>query len=109
MGSAVRLIDVAVDPVYISPKTGNWLGVASRRGVTLPITLTAVVDPRGLDPGTYTGAIQFSSADARNSTFLVNVTLTVTKYMPPAAPARPNITSFASAATGIEGCPAPAS
>ena len=103
IGSAVRLVDVAVDPIYVSPKTGNWLGVASRRGVTLPITLTVVVDPRGLDPGTYTGAIQIASPDARNSPFLVNVTLTVTGYKPPTSTRAPFITSFASAASGSDG------
>jgi uncharacterized protein (TIGR03437 family) len=102
VGSSVRNYNIDAAPVYTNPKTGNWLGVASRRGLTLPITLTAVVDPRGLDPGTYVGAIQLTG-EATNSPFNVTVTLVVTPYRPPTSPRIPEITSFANAASFLDG------
>jgi uncharacterized protein (TIGR03437 family) len=102
LGSSVRNFNIEVNPAYTSPKTGNWLGVASHRGMTLPITLTAVVDPRGLDPGTYLGAIQIIG-DATNSPFPITVTLVVTPYQPPANRRIPQIASFANAASFLDG------
>lgn len=99
-GSSVRNFPIDVNATYTNPATGNWLAVASRRGMVTPIKLTAVVDPSGLNPGTYTGAIQILG-NAANSPFLIPVTLVVAVFTPPAR--GPEITSFANAAKLLEG------
>lgn len=63
---------------------GNWLSVTPANGTT-PATLTANVNPAGLSPGAYNGAITITSAQASNSPVTVPVTFTVT--------AAPNLTA----------------
>ncbi len=104
VGSSIRNYPIGVTVAYTNPATGNWLQVASLVGMVTPINLKAVVDSRGLDPGTYLAAIQITG-DASNSPFSIPVTLVVAPFV---APLRtPKITSFANAATLQDGAIAP--
>lgn len=55
---------------------GNWLSVAPSGGNT-PQTLSVSVDPSGLGPGSYSGSVTVTSAEASNSPQTVTVTLNV--------------------------------
>jgi uncharacterized protein (TIGR03437 family) len=99
VGSSMNNFNFDVAEVYNSPSTGNWLGVASKRGMSTPIQLLAMVDPRGLVAGTYTGAIQLIAATS-NSPVSIPVTLVVTYVAPRLTP---HIVSFANAATSLDG------
>ena len=99
IGSSVTHFNFDVAELYVSPAKGDWLGVASKRGMTTPIQLLAVVDPRGLTAGTYTGTIQVI-APTINTPVNIPVTLIVT-YVAPTL--KPRISSFASAASLLDG------
>jgi uncharacterized protein (TIGR03437 family) len=60
---------------------GNWLSVSPGAGIT-PATLTATVNPQGLDPGSYAAVINITSPTASNSPRQVPVTLVVTRSLP---------------------------
>jgi len=62
--------------VSVSTSSGSWLKVSPNQG-TGSSSLSVSVDPAGLVPNTYTGAIQVRSS-ASNGTQSVNVTLVVT-------------------------------
>jgi uncharacterized protein (TIGR03437 family) len=55
---------------------GNWLSVSPTAGVT-PATLSVSVNGAGLQPGTYNGVINITSAAAGNSPQTVAVSLTI--------------------------------
>ncbi|HXK02057.1 MAG TPA: hypothetical protein VMS37_06620 [Verrucomicrobiae bacterium] len=55
----------------------NWLAVSQTSTYT-PANLTITVQPKGLNPGTYTGSILINSEDASNGQQTIGVTLTVT-------------------------------
>ncbi len=99
VGSSGGYFNFDVANLYVSPTKGSWLGVASKRGMTTPIQLQAVVDPRGLTAGTYTGTIQLI-APTTNSPVNIPVTLIVTYVAPTLTP---RITSFANAASLLDG------
>jgi uncharacterized protein (TIGR03437 family) len=101
VAASVRSLNLEVKTVYNSPTTGNWLSVASRVGMATPFTMTVVVDPRGLAPGTYLGTVQLVG-EATNSPFPIPVTLVVAPYEPPSS-RRPQIISFANAASFLDG------
>jgi hypothetical protein len=54
----------------------NWIIFTPRSGTNRGV-VEVTVDAHGLAPGTYTGAVFFSSPNAANSPIAVNVTLTV--------------------------------
>jgi uncharacterized protein (TIGR03437 family) len=91
-------LEVAVK--YNNPATGNWLAVASPKGMTTPAQLKAVCDPRGLTAGTYTAEIDITSASASNSPLVIPVTLVVAKY-PFTGPEVTLISNAASAEPGV--------
>jgi hypothetical protein len=62
-------------------QSGNWLSIRPLSGAT-PATLSVTADPRGLAPGTYTGAVTISATGASNSPQVVPVTLVVTAQPP---------------------------
>jgi len=55
----------------------NWLAVSQTSSYT-PANLTVTVQPKGLNPGTYSGSILINSEDASNGQQTIAVTLTVT-------------------------------
>ena len=62
---------------WAATKNVPWLTLPATSGQT-PTDLSVTVDPSGLPVGTFYGKISFSSAQAGNSPFDVNVTLQVT-------------------------------
>jgi uncharacterized protein (TIGR03437 family) len=59
---------------------GNWLLLPTRG--TTPGDISVGINPTGLSPGTYTGKVTFTSADAGNSPQAVPVTLKVSALNP---------------------------
>lgn len=58
---------------------GNWLSVNPPSGFATPtpLTLSLILDPTGLAPGSYTGSVVVSAANASGSPFTVPVTMNV--------------------------------
>jgi uncharacterized protein (TIGR03437 family) len=79
--------------------TGNWLQVSPTTGTT-PGTLSVTVNPSGLAPGTYNGAITVSGTNGAPGTSTISVTLNVTAPLP-------TITRIGNAASYIAGNVAP--
>jgi uncharacterized protein (TIGR03437 family) len=83
---------------------GAWLAIDRTSGIALagsPVTLTVSVVVEGLLPGSYTGRITLTSANASNKTAAVGVTLAVTagtavisSIWPNAAPVGSNDTTI---------------
>jgi uncharacterized protein (TIGR03437 family) len=74
----------AVDfTVSVSTTSGaSWLAVAPTSGAT-PKNLSISVDPAGLAPGTYEGALTIAASRATNTPQVIPVTLTVPPPTPP--------------------------
>lgn len=73
---AINLTATADMDFTIQAAGGDWLSVTPDQGVT-PASLTAMVDPVGLEPGEYAGSIAITAPTASNSPVTVPVTLTV--------------------------------
>ncbi len=57
---------------------GNWLSVNPASGLASPtLSLSLILDPTGLAPGSYTGSVVLSAANAVNSPITVPVTMNV--------------------------------
>lgn len=70
------------EPLSFTAAVGGaaWLSVAPTSGISMlgsPASLTVTADPTNLLPGTFTGKITLTSANAVNKTLVINVTLTV--------------------------------
>jgi len=93
----------AGSPLSFSASSGSpWLSVTPDVGTT-PANLLLSVNPAGLAPGTYTGAIVITSTGAAgNTTLNLPVTLTIT-----ATAGFPVITTVVSAASYANGAVAP--
>ncbi|MBK9169821.1 MAG: hypothetical protein IPM24_20505 [Bryobacterales bacterium] len=63
-------------PSYSNPGQ-TWISLSAFGGVT-PGTLTVTVNPAGLAPGVYTGAVTVNAGSIQNSPSAVSITLTVT-------------------------------
>jgi trimeric autotransporter adhesin len=61
-----------------TPPGGSWLSVSATSSPT-PGSVTAAYNTAGLGPGTYTGLITLTSAQAINSPLTIPVTLTLTR------------------------------
>lgn len=67
---------------------GNWLKAQPSGNIALvglPGTVSVLVDPTGLIPGTYSAKITFTSTSAANKTVTVDVTLSVAAGVPTTA------------------------
>jgi uncharacterized protein (TIGR03437 family) len=60
---------------------GNWLSVSPTSGNT-PASVSASVNPTGLNPGNYTGTVVVSGSNGAGGNTTVNVSLTVTAPLP---------------------------
>jgi uncharacterized protein (TIGR03437 family) len=74
---------------------GNWLFIDQTAGIT-PVNLRVSINPTGLTPGPYTGAITITPSDQAVAPFTVLVNLTVNAAVPTIA----SITNAASFAPG---------
>ncbi|HZT28993.1 MAG TPA: hypothetical protein VFA33_03855 [Bryobacteraceae bacterium] len=80
-----------------SPPGGTWLTV-NQSGSTTPGSITPVITPTGLTPGTYSGQLTVTASGVTNSPQNIPVTLTVTG--PPALQAPASLTfTYASPGT----------
>jgi uncharacterized protein (TIGR03437 family) len=80
VASSVRNVNLQITVKYNNPATGNWLFGASSVGMTTPVQLQAVCDPRGMGPGAYQAELNISSPDATNSPLVIPVTMVIGKY-----------------------------
>ena len=85
---------------WSASSNASWL-TATPSG-TAPSTLTLSVNPAGLNPNTYNGAVAVTAAGASNSPQTISVTLTVSAPAPTVI-----VTSVANAASGAPGAIAP--
>lgn len=80
--------------------SGNWLSVSPTSGIA-PATLTALVSPSGLGPGTYTGLIQVFPAGSPMQT----ITITLNVHAAQNLSLNPNSLSFTYQAGGAAAAP----
>ena len=77
---------------------GSWLSISPGSGVT-PSNPVITINPSGLAPNTYNGAITVTSAAASNSPFVIPVTLTISAPVVCSYSVAPPSGSLQSAAT----------
>jgi uncharacterized protein (TIGR03437 family) len=83
---------VALNVTATASSSTNWLSISPSTANT-PGAFTATINPAGLNAGSYTGTILFSSQAAGNTPQTVNVNLTVTAAAPVAVGAVVNAAS----------------
>ena len=72
----------------VSMSGGSWL--TAKGGGTTPGSVSAAVNPTGLNAGTYNGSVVITSTTASNSPKTIPVTLTVTSTTPAPPPPPPS-------------------
>ncbi len=95
-----NLLPLAWTADVSTDRGGTWLAVSPASGAA-PTTVLVAVNPAGLSPGTYAGAINIVSSGASGSPQTISVTFNVLSTNPPAIGLSQQFLSFAALQGGV--------